>query len=47
MILEPIFHGLCLIGLRKCFEEFSGSILESKRGFGVRMVKWEMFLPFK
>ena len=41
--------------LRKClklcsktwFLEFSGSILESKRRFGIRMVKWEMFLPFK
>ena len=32
---------------KNSFMEFSPSIPESKRAFGVRMVKWGMFLLFK
>ena len=29
------------------FLEFYGSVLESKEAFGIRIVKWGLFLPFK
>ena len=45
--MEEMFKN----SLKNIVFEFSGLILEEKRGSGVRMVKWggggEVFLPFK